>query len=101
MSSLTNSSAVTPGCQSQNSPSNGARKRRASEYGAATRMKMLRFRRHHGLARFVSIQSRYSLVCRDDERDMLPSVTLTNTVIAFNRFPVAGTPSWHCSERRP
>lgn len=37
MSSLTIDSAVTPGCQSQNSPRNGARKRRASEYGAATR----------------------------------------------------------------
>lgn len=101
MSSLTISSAVMPGCQSQNSPSNGARKRRASKYGAATRMKMLTFRRHHGLARSVSMQSRHSLVCRDDERDMLPSVTLTNTVIAFNRFPVAGMPSRHCSERRP
>lgn len=71
VSSLTISSAVTPGCRSQNSPSNGARKRRASEYGAATRMKTPAFQRHHDLARFVSMQSQYSLICRDDERDML------------------------------
>jgi aryl-alcohol dehydrogenase (NADP+) len=35
-------------------------------------MKMLAFQQHHGLARFVSMQSQYSLICREDERDMLP-----------------------------
>ncbi|CAG2305524.1 MULTISPECIES: aldo/keto reductase [Burkholderia] len=44
----------------------------ASSMHAWQFMKMLAFQRHHGLARFVSMQSQYSLICRDDERDMLP-----------------------------
>ncbi|QRR17294.1 aldo/keto reductase [Burkholderia sp. MS389] len=44
----------------------------ASSMHAWQFMKMLAFQRHHGLARFVSMQSQYSLICRDNERDMLP-----------------------------
>ncbi len=44
----------------------------ASSMHAWQFMKMLAFQRHHGLAGFVSMQSQYSLICRDDERDMLP-----------------------------
>ncbi|AOJ11580.1 aldo/keto reductase [Burkholderia mayonis] len=44
----------------------------ASSMHAWQFMKMLAFQRHHGLAPFVSMQSQYSLICRDDERDMLP-----------------------------
>ncbi|AOJ71589.1 MULTISPECIES: aldo/keto reductase [Burkholderia] len=44
----------------------------ASSMHAWQFMKMLAFQRHHGLARFASMQSQYSLICRDDERDMLP-----------------------------
>ncbi|MBN3840603.1 aldo/keto reductase [Burkholderia sp. Ac-20349] len=44
----------------------------ASSMHAWQFMKMLVFQQHHGLARFVSMQSQYSLICRDDERDMLP-----------------------------
>ncbi|UEP44942.1 aldo/keto reductase [Burkholderia sp. B21-005] len=44
----------------------------ASSMHAWQFMKMLAFQQHHGLARFVSMQSQYSLICRDDERDMLP-----------------------------
>ncbi|WP_321785941.1 aldo/keto reductase [Burkholderia pyrrocinia] len=44
----------------------------ASSMHAWQFMKMLAFQHHHGLARFVSMQSQYSLICRDDERDMLP-----------------------------
>ncbi|WP_396331140.1 aldo/keto reductase [Burkholderia anthina] len=44
----------------------------ASSMHAWQFMKMLDFQRHHRLAPFVSMQSQYSLICRDDERDMLP-----------------------------
>ncbi|CAB3752403.1 aldo/keto reductase [Burkholderia puraquae] len=44
----------------------------ASSMHAWQFMKMLAFQRHHGLARFVSMQSQYSLICRNDERDLLP-----------------------------
>ena len=47
----------------------------ASSMHAWQFMKMLAFQRHHGLARFVSMQSQYSLICRDDEREMLPLCT--------------------------
>ncbi|AXK62000.1 aldo/keto reductase [Burkholderia sp. IDO3] len=44
----------------------------ASSMHAWQFMKMLDYQRHHRLAPFVSMQSQYSLICRDDERDMLP-----------------------------
>ncbi|MDR0241337.1 MAG: aldo/keto reductase [Burkholderia sp.] len=44
----------------------------ASSMHAWQFMKMLAFQHHHGLAPFVSMQSQYSLICREDERDMLP-----------------------------
>lgn len=34
--------------------------------------KALHFQRHNGLARFISMQSQYSLIAREDEREMFP-----------------------------
>jgi 1-deoxyxylulose-5-phosphate synthase len=35
-------------------------------------MRMLALQKHHGLARFVSMQNHYNLVYREEEREMLP-----------------------------
>ncbi len=35
-------------------------------------MKMLAFQRHHGLAQFISMQSQYNLIVREDEEDLVP-----------------------------
>ncbi len=34
--------------------------------------KMLAFQRHHGLAQFISMQSQYNLIVREDEEDLVP-----------------------------
>ena len=33
---------------------------------------MLAFQRHHGLAQFISMQSQYNLIVREDEEDLVP-----------------------------
>ncbi len=35
-------------------------------------LKMLEFQSHNGLARFVTMQNHYNLVCREEEREMIP-----------------------------
>ncbi|ADO43951.1 aldo/keto reductase [Ketogulonicigenium vulgare] len=44
----------------------------ASSMHAWQFMKLLAFQRHNGLARFVSMQSQYNLITREDEEEMIP-----------------------------
>lgn len=44
----------------------------ASSMPAWRFMKMLAFQRHHGLAQFISMQSQYNLIVREDEEDLVP-----------------------------
>ncbi|MBY8972743.1 aldo/keto reductase [Pseudomonas sp. P867] len=44
----------------------------ASSMHAWRFMKMLAFQRHNGLASFISMQSQYNLITREDEEDLIP-----------------------------
>ena len=48
----------------------------ASSMHAWQFMRMLALQEQHGLARFVSMQNHYNLVYREEEREMLPLLSL-------------------------
>lgn len=54
----------------------------ASSMPAWRFMKMLAFQRHHGLAQFISMQSQYNLIVREDEEDLVPLGDRVDALVA-------------------